>query len=176
MKVFSRIPLYIGLGAFIMAVTVSAVKVGQGGIWTNTRTQATLTGAKLAMQFVPPGTVSVLLFSDKPVAGADVTVKYDKSKMTILPSSLSPGQEMTVTGGIIDEIQGTFSFSAVSKSLSVKDGIIGTFTIAKNPESTATDAVLDFLTGEGESTVLEQSSGDNILIDASSVPVKLNGL
>lgn len=176
MKTLLRLPLYLGLGAFVLAVIISSVKVGQKGVLTNTRSQATLSGAKLAMQFVLPDMVSVFLSSDKPVAGVDVIVKYDKSKMTILPSSLTAGPEMTVTGGVIDEGQSTFSFSAVAKSLSVKDGIIGTFNIAKNPDSPATEAALEFLTGVGNSTVLEQSSGTNILIGAESISVKLNAI
>lgn len=169
MKIFTKLPLYLGLGVLVLAILISTRMVSEQRSLSN-NPKASLTGAVLTMNQDGRGTVSVSLVSEKDVAGIDVVVKFDKTKIKILPSTLTSGSSFITSGGVVDDNADTFSFSALVKGDNVKSGIAGTFkveSIALNTESN-----LDFVTGEGKTAVIEKESGADILNNA--VGTKLN--
>ena len=96
-------------------------------------------------------------------------MEYEKDKISILPSTLTAGSSFITTGGIVDEGTSTFSFSALSKETGVKAGIVGTFKVARKNPGATTATRLKFKIGEGDSKVIEEATGNDILGDAEGV-------
>lgn len=168
MKKISRLPLYLGLSVLVLSVLVTSVTVGQKRNVALQRSQASATTANLSLQFTSPRTVSILINSPVDVSGIDIVIKYDKDKFTILPSSLSSGDQFITTGGKLNKGNGTFSFSAISKS-GVKNTIAATFSVRSLTPKIATSGNLAFETGQDKTVVLDKSSGQNILGNAEGV-------
>ncbi|MCL4339339.1 cohesin domain-containing protein [Patescibacteria group bacterium] len=167
----NKLPLYMGLFIFVGAVLLSAVKVGseKSALLVN-RSNAAQSGAKLSLTFTKPNTVSVTLNSDSTVGGIDVVVKYDKSKLSILPSTLRAGSDSFITtGGIIDSNNGTFKFSALTKS-GIKDGIVANFNVVPNANQKEADTQLQLVpSGSGGSNVIDKATTQNILNSVNGV-------
>lgn len=162
-----------GLSVFVLAVLVSAVKVGERGIITSQQSQATAKKATLTLRFSSPDFISVTLNSDKEVAGVDVALNYDKDKLSILPSTLTGGPAFVTTGGNIEESIGEFSFSALAKEKSVTSGIVATFNISAKNKSEKIDTTLQFIKGKGKTAVIDKTTGENILTRADSLNISL---
>lgn len=169
MKSFAKLPLYMGLAVLVFSVLISVAKVGSQQAMTSQKTKASTGGAGLSMQFTPPNLVSVLLTSDKEVAGADVTVKFNGSEVTILPSSLSGGLAFVTSGGNVDAGTNTFTFSAIAKKTPVSNGIVATFSVVPIAGKASANADLQF-TGEGTTTdIIDKISKQNILGNTQGV-------
>ncbi len=172
MKNISRLPLYLGLSVLVLSVLVTSVTVGQKRNLALQRSQATSSTANLNLQFTSPRTVSVLINSPVDVSGIDIVIKYDKDKFTILPSSLSSGDQLITTGGKLDKVNGTFTFSAIAKG-SVKNTIAASFTVRSLTPKVNTSGSLFFETGSDKTAVLEKTSGQNILGNANSINITI---
>lgn len=172
MKTFTKIPLYLGLFVFVAAVLFSAIKVGEKGNLTSQRTRASTDNAMLELKFTSPDLVTVVLNSGKDVSGVDVAVKFDKSKIKILPSTLRSGSSFLTSGGVIDDNAGVFSFSALSRETMSK-GIVGSFNIVPSGNLKTADSELSIVLGSDGSQVLDRASSQNILNSSSSVKVNI---
>ncbi len=173
MNKFTRFPLYLGLGIFVVTILVSAVKLGEKKSLTSTKSRAGSSASTLTMRFVAPDTVNISFTADKAVSGIDAVIEYEKDKISVLPSTLTAGSSFITTGGIVDETASTFSFSAISKGADNKAGIVANFkVVSKNPEAVVATRLI-FKTGEGETKVIDQVTGDNILGNAQGVEFSL---
>jgi hypothetical protein len=103
MKSFAKLPLYLGLGVFVLSIIVSASTIGQRRNLADQNIQATSAKANLTMTFSAPNVVGITLKSDKEISGVDMVVKYDKEKITILPSTLTAGGSFITSGGTLSE-------------------------------------------------------------------------
>lgn len=169
MKSFAKLPLYMGLAVLVFSVLISVAKVGSQQAMTSQKTKASAGGAGLSMQFTPPNLVSVLLTSEKEVAGVDMMVKFNGSEVTILPSSLSGGVSFVTSGGNMDVKANTFTFSAIAKKTPVSNGIVATFSVVPAAGKISANADLQFA-GEGTTTdVVDKVSKQNILGNTQGV-------
>lgn len=166
MKSAIKLPLYLGLAVFVVAVIVSVVKVGNQQTFTNLGSRANVTGASLILKYTTPNLVSVVITSDKEVSGTDVTVKFNNDKIAVLPSSLTPGVDFVTSGGNVEAVANTFTFSALSKNQSVKSGIVATFTVVPKEAQTA-NADLQFV--GNATTVIDKTTQQNILTQTQGV-------
>lgn len=174
MKIFKRLPLYLGLSMFVLSVLVSAVKIGEVKNLTYNRSRASVAGANLTMRFLLPDLVNVSLTSDKAVSGTDIVITFDREKIEILSSTLISGPAFITTGGVVDEENSTFSFSALPKTGDVRAGLIASFQVVPKDTSSEVSTGLEFLTGQGNTVVLEKDSGNNILTTAEGVTFNLS--
>lgn len=172
MKNISKIPLYIGLSVLVLSILVTSVTIGQKRSLTQQKSQASSTTANLSLQFTSPGKVSVLVNSPVEVSGMDIVIKYDKNKFIILPSSLSSGDQLITTGGKLDKLNGTFTFSEIAKG-SIKNTIAASFTARSLTPKMNTSGSLSFDTGSDKTAVLEKTSGQNILGEATGVNITI---
>lgn len=173
MKSFTKLPLYLGLAVLVFSVLMATVKVGQKQTLNDQRTKAAASGATLTLNFTSPKLVSVLLTSDAEVSGTDVTIKFDSSKLTILPSTLAASSSFITTGGKVDDKEGTFSFSALSKSKSVTSGIVASFEVNAQNVSNADSTELHFLTSDNQTAVINLNK-QNILSQSTGVSLNLS--
>lgn len=164
---FIRLPLYLGLAVMVASVLISAMTVGQRGSITSLKSRASSTDASLSLRFVSPNMINISLVSQKPIAGIDVALQYDKDKVTVMPSTLTSGPSFTTTGGIADETNGTFSFSAIARNPSVSSGIVATFQVV--PKQTSVDALFQFVETAGKTAVLDQASGNTMTVTTEGV-------
>lgn len=172
MKNISRLPLYLGLSVLVFTILVSSVKIGQKVNLTRQDSLASVSAADLSLQFATPDKVSVLINSPIDVAGIDIVLKYDKDKFTILPSTLSSGDQFMTTGGKLDKEKGTFSFSAIAKS-GIKNTIVATFSVRSLTPKINTIGGLIYVTGPGKTSVLEKKNRQNILGKATGVNITI---
>ncbi|OGG02938.1 hypothetical protein A2W14_01990 [Candidatus Gottesmanbacteria bacterium RBG_16_37_8] len=146
-KFITKFPLYLGLVVFILAVLVSAIKIGERGILVNNRLSARSDEAHLNLGFSLPNIISISLVSTKEISGADISLTYDSQKIEVLPSTLQGMTGFVTTGGSLDNKRGVFTFSAVTDTPS-KTGIIATFRVRNllSEESALTDNLkIDFV-------------------------------
>lgn len=176
MRRFTKLPLYLGLMVLVVSVLISAVKVGQQQSLVSQTSQANISRAALSLSFTPPNLATVFVSSDKEIAGADVTLKLTTDQLTVLPSSLNPGPSFLTSGGIMDEANMTFSFTALAKKPPVTAGIVGTFTL-KGREGLGgaklLEAGMSFLTSNNSTSVIDKS-GKNILVKAEGLNFSLS--
>lgn len=156
----------------IFTILVSSVKIGQKVNLTRQDSLASVSAADLSLQFTTPDKVSVLINSPIDVAGIDITLKYDKDKFTILPSTLSSGDQFMTTGGKLDKEKGTFSFSAIAKS-GIKNTIVAAFSVRSLTPKINTSGSLIYVTGPGKTSVLEKKNRQNILGKATGVNITI---
>jgi hypothetical protein len=171
MKAFSRIPMYTGLSVFVLAVVLSAVKVSENRSVTNLTSRASATQAVLTLNYTKPNIVSVLLTSNRDVAGLDVGLTFDPTRMTILPTTLTGGPGVVTTGGLLNEKEGTFAFSALPQGSSFTAGIVATFTISAKSDLKE-KTTLSFDTNNSRTVVLERGTSTNVLSRAEAVNVE----
>lgn len=160
------------MSVLVLSVLVTSVTIGQKRNLTKQLSQASSTTAKLSLQFTSPGKVNVLINSPIEVSGMDIVIKYDKNKFTILPSSLSSEDQFITTGGRLDELNGTFTFSEIAKG-SIKNTIAASFTVRSLTPKVNTSGSLFFDTGSDKTAVLEKTSGQNILGEATGVNITI---
>lgn len=166
MKSFSKLPLYLGLAVLVISVLISAVKVGNEQAFTSGKTSANVSGTALSIKYTFPNMVSVLLTGDMEIKGADVVLKYNAEKLSVLPSSLTGGSNITVIGGIADEEKNTFSFSAISKDELFKNGVLATFSV-KSKSGGSTEGDIQFAVPETQ--VIAKDSSQNILKSSQGI-------
>lgn len=166
MRSIVKLPLYLGLVVVVAAVILSAVKLGNQQAFTHLNSRANVAGAVLMLKYTAPNLVSLVLTSDKEISGADVTVKFNSDKITVLPSSLTAGADFVTSGGNVDKSTSTFTFSAISKKPSVKSGVVATFTVAAKD---AKDAPADLQFIGGDTAVIDKASQQNILSQTQGV-------
>lgn len=173
MKNFFKLPLYAGLAVFIIAVLFASLKIGEKTSLTYNQTRASATGAILILKYTSPDNVSVLLNSDKDIAGADLVIKYDKEKINVLPSTLTGSDSVIVSGGVADSANGTFTFSIIPKS-PVKTGILATFKVKplNNLENVST--AMEIVAGNDGSAVLDNRTLANILTSGNKINFGIN--
>jgi hypothetical protein len=169
MKYLTKIPLYTGIAVFIISIFISVSKVTSNSSLANIQSRATEKGAKLMIKYTEPKYISILLNSENKVGGVDVTIKYNMDKLDILSSTLSGGTLYTVTGGNTDLTNGTFSFSAIPKSETVKSGIVATFEIRPKNNGISKETEISFVTLNDATVVLETPSGKNSLVEGAGV-------
>lgn len=169
MRKFTKFPLYLGLFVLVVSVLISATKLGEERALTYQRTRAASSGATLTMRYLAPHLVSVLLKSEKKVAGVDVVIRYPQEKIAILPSSLTSGPSFITTGGAIDEKASTFSFSALVKDTPVRSAIVATFSVQSKNIGGGEWVNLEFDTANGNTAVIEEEGSTNILTRADGV-------
>lgn len=173
MKRFNKLPLYAGLAVFMVAVMVSAVKLGEKSSLTYNRTQASQSGALLALKFSQPDTISITINSDKEIAGVDLVIKYENNKVKILPSTLKGGNTEVLTGGVVDENKGTFSFSILPQ-VPIKTGVLASFNIVPANNLKNVDSEMQIIEGPDGSSVLDQDATSNILKATEKVQFSLS--
>lgn len=173
MKLFTKLPLYLGLAVLVFSVLMATVKVGQQQSLTDQRTKAAASGASLSLNFTSPHLVSVMLASDIEVAGVDVTIKFDSSKLSILPSTLASSPSFLTTGGKVDDKEGTFSFSALGKTKTVTSGIVASFVVNGKNVSKMDSTEIHFVTANSQTAVLNLNE-QNILNQSTGVSLDLS--
>ena len=174
MKIFSRLPLYLGLGVLVLAVLVSTKKISDQRSLSNAP-KASQNGAVLTIKDDGDGKVSVLLTSDKEVAGIDAVIKFDNSKVKILPSTLDGGISFITSGGVVDDAMGTFSFTAfVKNEESIKSAIVASFKVESINEGSG-ETELMFETGEEKTVVIDKTTGEDILTNQQGIKLNLIG-
>lgn len=172
MKILTKIPLYLGLSMFVLAIVVSAIKLGERNSQNSLQSRASSTNSTLTLRYSAPDLVSITLSAAHDVAGVDAVIEFDKDKIIVMPSTLVGGPKFLTTGGLTDESLGTFSFSALAKEQNIQAGIVATFTIApKNAEKI--DTVLKFVKGEGKTAVIDRTTGENTLGSAEALDISL---
>lgn len=169
MKTFYKLPFYAGLFVFVISVLFSAIKIGEKNFFVSQRAKAQVEGAILEMKFLPPNSVNVFLVSQKPVAGLDVVVKFEKDKVQILPSTLQGSSSFITSGGVVEEGNSSFSFSALPKGEG-SAGLVASFAI-RSVSDNFSPTKLVFLTGERGSAVLEKVTLKNILTETKGVEI-----
>ncbi len=169
----NKLPLYAGLAVFVIAVIVSSIKLGEKSSLTYNKTRASVAGSLLSLKFSQPDRISVTLNSDKEIVGADLVIKYDKNKVKILPSTLSGENTMALSGGVLDEAKGTFSFSILPKN-PIKAGILASFKMIPANNLKKVDSELLIIEGTDGSAVLDQNTMSNILSATEKVQFSLS--
>lgn len=166
MRNFAKLPLYLGMAVLVVSVLVSAVKIGNRQAFTSQKTKAGTSGASLILKYTSPNIVSVLLTADKSIKGADISLAFNGDKIQVLPSSLSSGPDFAASGGNIDLKENIFTFSVVTQKKDISAGVLASFNVYPVWGDTA-EADLQF--PEDANTVIEDSSGQNILTQTQGV-------
>ncbi len=167
MKFIKRLPLYLGLGIFVFSVIMSATKLGENKAITYNKSRASGSGTKLTLHFTEPNIISVMVTSEKQVAGIDAVIKYNKDMLSILPSTLIGGADFTSSGGTVDEEAGTFTFSSLAKPSFKNTGVVAMFEI-RSKEGTANPTTeMTFDVTSEHTAVVEKTTGRNILEDTA---------
>lgn len=171
MKTLSRLPLYFGLSVFVISILFSAVKLGEQRSVTSQQSQAAISPVILSLKFTAPETVSLILNSEKTVAGIDALIKFDQRKINILPSSLIAGPKFKTTGGKIDSQNSTFAFSALSQEKNISSGLVASFRLESRNNQPVTSELA--LVGNGKTVIIDEITGRNILNKTEGVQVKI---
>lgn len=169
----NKLPLYVGLAVFMIAVIVSSIKLGEKTSLTYNKTRASVAGALLSLKFSQPDSISVTINSDQEIAGADLVIKFDKNKVNILPSTLNGGNTTAISGGLVDEAKGTFSFSILPKN-PIKAGILASFKIVPANNLKKVDSEMQIIEGVDGSAVLDQNTTTNILSSTEKAQFSLS--
>lgn len=166
MGVLSKFPLYLGLSVFLLSVLLSVAKVGGQRQIASLSTKAAEKKAALTLQAVDEH-VSVLLLSESPVNGVDVTLTFDPSLLAVSAETLRGGPGFLTTVGDVSSI-GTFSFSVVAQETALTSGILASFSVHQLKPN---DGVpLQFL--KEKSAAFEAGTGNNILVQTNGVLIK----
>lgn len=174
MKSAVKLPLYLGFAVFILSVIVSAVKIGNQQVFNSNKSQASTTSANLSLKYTSPHLVSIILTSQSAVAGADIVLKFNGDKITILPSSLSGGESYITSGGVVEEGTSTFSFSAIAKKESSTSDVVASFEVKPQISSKSVEADIQFSGVGSTTTVIEKISRQNILDQAQGLKFTLS--
>lgn len=163
-----RMPLYLGLAVFIIAILVSAVKIGQSRSLSQLGARAGIAPYSLRLTHTENGWVSVLLNVDRPVAGVDVSIRIPSLDATILPSSLAAGPGYIVSGGSFDEATRHFTFSAVAIGEN-QTGLVAKFQTGPMMRVENIPVELEFDTSEGATEVIERTTGNSLDVSTQGV-------
>lgn len=175
MKNITKMPLYLGLAVLVGTVLVSAATIGgQKSALTYQKSKAAGATAVLSMSYSAPNLVSINLAGDKEIAGLDVTIKYDKDKVTLLPSTLTGGPSFTASGVFLDEKNALLSFSALPKNDGVKAGIVATFKVLPKINGDNVEANLQFEAAGEKTAVIEKAGNSNILTAATGIKFNIS--
>lgn len=155
----------------VVSILITAITLGEKKSVTNSSSQAKASGARLTLIFSSPNLLTVVANTDRDIAGVDVVIKFDTDQVSVLPSSLVSGNFYTVSGGIVDEISGTFSFSALRSIGQSATGPVATFNVAPVKNLGKVETEFQFREGEGATAVIEEDTGENILNQTSGVKV-----
>ena len=101
-----------------------------------------------------------------------MAIKFDSSKLIILPSTLAASPSFITTGGKVDEKEGTFSFSALSKSKTVTSGIVASFEVNAKNVLNSDSTELHFVTVNSQTAVINLNK-QNILSQSTGVSLDL---
>ena len=173
MRRFAKFPLYMGFSVLVVAVLYVSTQIGQQNA-INKPSKASNTGANLSLLLTPPDLITVSMTSDKEVVGIDVVVRYEKEKVTILPSTLNGITPFIASGGVVDENSETFSFSAYNPNNSgVKSGMISKFNVRPNNPDQDLTSDLQFEVGEGQTAAIEPTGKINILNQSTGVNINI---
>lgn len=173
MKSTAKLPLYLGLGVFVLSVIVSAVKIGNQQVYNTDKSHANVAVANLSLKYSPPNLVSVIVTSQSNINGADIVLKFNSDKITVLPSTLSGGPSFITSGGEADQQTGTFSFSALARKSPVTSDVLASFSVKPIGDLESADADIQFVSVGSATTVIEKISGQNILGQAQGIKFKL---
>lgn len=174
MKSTAKLPLYLGLSVFVISVLISAIKIGNQQVFNSGKTRANITDASLVLKYTPPNLVSIIATSQSNISGADIVLKFDGDKIVILPSTLSGGPSFVTSGGNVDQKAGTFSFSAIVKKSFSTSEVVASFTVEPLENLNIADADIQFKGVGSTTTVIDKSSGQNILNQAQGVKFTLS--
>lgn len=174
MHIVKRLPLYMGLAVFVISVLFSVVKLGEQVSTSSNSVKATSATANLSLSFVSPNKISLMLTADKPVAGIDAVISFDKNKITVLPSTLKGSNVFTTSGGVVDNNEGNLSFAAIASKSGVNSGIVATFNISPKPGMNVEKTSLILLTGLNKTSVLEKDTGEKMFLKVANVEFNLN--
>lgn len=158
----------------MISVLFSVVKLGEQVSISSQSVKATSSTATLTLRFIKPDKISLFLNADKPVAGIDAVIGFDKSKISVLPSTLKGSNVFTASGGIVDDQEGSLSFAAIANKPAVTTGIVATFILNSKKGVSSGKAAVSLLTGVNQTAVLEKSTGEKMLLKATNVEFNLN--
>lgn len=171
-----KLPLYLGLGIFILTVLVTGFKIGDNKSIASLLTRANKTGATLSMQSISSDSVSVLLTSAKEVSGLDVAIHIEPNGVKPLVSTLSPGDGFALSGGSYDDATQTFTFSALRKADEPAGSQVASFNLGGAVPSSGLSTDLSFVTDNNKTVVLEKGTGNNILVNTEKLSFKYRSL
>lgn len=169
-----KLPLYLGLSVLIISVLFSVVKLGEQVSISSNSVKATMAVANLKLSFISPDTISLTLTSDKPVAGIDAVISFDKNMVTVLPSTLKGSNVFTASGGVVDGNGGNLSFAAIANKPAVTTGIVAVFKISPKPGKAGGKTAFSLLTGLNQTAVLEKDTGEKMLLKVQNAEFNLN--
>ncbi len=100
----TKLPLYLGISVLVISVLFSVVKLGEQVSISSSSVKATSATANLSLSFISPDKISLMLNADKPVAGIDAVISFDKNKIAVLMGDylLSRGLMLAVDGNDFD--------------------------------------------------------------------------
>lgn len=174
MHKMTKLPLYLGFSIFVISVLFSVVKLGEQVSISSNSVKATSTTATLTLSFIKPNKISLLLNAEKPVAGIDTVISFDKNKISVLPSTLKGSNVFTASGGVVDENEGSLSFAAIASKPIVTTGIVATFIINPKKGANTENVAVSLLTGANQSAVLEKATGEKMFLKVQNVEFSLN--
>jgi hypothetical protein len=174
MHKITRLPLYLGASVLVFSVLFSVVKLGEQVSISSNSVKATSATANLTLNFVSPDKISLMLTADKPVAGIDAVISFDKNKIMVLPSTLKGSNVFTASGGVVDKNEGNLSFAAIASKPEVTSGIVATFNVSPKQGKNIEKTSLILLTGINQTNVIEKNSGEKMLLKVSNVEFSLN--
>ena len=125
----TRFPIYLALSVFVISILTVSIKLSERTMLLTGKISARQEESRLILQFSPPDIVSITFNSTRELAGADITLAYDKKQTYILPSTLSGASGYITTGGDLNPERNVFTFSAVSE-VPLKSGIIASFRVS----------------------------------------------
>lgn len=171
-----KLPLYLGLGVFILTVLMTGFKLGDNKSVASLLTRANVSGATLSMQSISSNTVSVLLTSTKEVSGLDVSIYIQPREVKALTSTLTPGPGYALSGGSYDENTQIFSFSALKKTGETSTDLVATFNLGGSVPLSGLTTDLSFVTESNKTVVLEKGTGTDVLVSTKPLSFKYRSL
>jgi len=150
---------------------MSATKLGENKAITYNKSRAAGSGTKLTLHFTEPNIISMMLTSEKQVAGIDAVIKYNKDMLSILSSTLIGGADFTTSGGTVNEDAGTFSFSSLAKPSFKNTGVVAMFEIRSKEgvANPATEMTFDVQTNVQQwLKKLQEETSSKIPLDPNS--------
>lgn len=171
MKSFTRLPLYLGIGVFVLSVILTGTTISDRNYLSRIKSQAGQNTAAVSLVYSKPDLVSVVVNSPEIVEGVDVTLSFDPSSLEILTSTLFAGPSFTTTGGEVS-IDGEFTFSAVAyQSSAVKSGVVATFQIVSKIKS---ETILSFETGLDKTAVFSRTNQKALQLETEDLTLNLS--
>lgn len=169
MKLARQVPLFLGFGVFVLAVLISAVKVGQNNTLSDTRSQAAGSTSSLSLSYISPNQINVLVHSPVPISGIDAAIIFPSNIISVMPSTLIGSALFDVTGGSVDNKNGLFLFSGIAKNENVTKGVIASFQVEGGSDGSEIELSID----EQNSAIISKNTSQNILDTGGNVTFTL---